>query len=107
MCFWGFSREFSGISCPAEGIEVDKNKAKAIREVPALTCEQELQSFMGKVNFIRRFVSNLAEKSHVFSELLKSMNREEFKWEEQHQRDFDTIKDYLSKPPYNDSSSEE
>ena len=50
------------------------------------------------MNYLRRFISNLAGKIKVFSCLIKLKELEEFKWEEQHQATFDGIKGYLSKP---------
>ena len=50
------------------------------------------------MNYLRRFISNLAEKTKVFSDLIKLKEVEEFKWEEQHHVAFDGIKGYLSKP---------
>ena len=54
---------------------------------------------MGQVNYLRRFIYNLVGKTKVFSDLIKLKEEEEFKWEEQHQTNFDGIKGYLSKPP--------
>ena len=50
------------------------------------------------MNYLRRFISNLAWKIKVFSDLIKLKEVEEFKWEKQHQIAFDGIKGYLSKP---------
>ena len=51
------------------------------------------------MNYLRRFISNLARKTKVFSYRIKLKEVEEFKWEKQHQTAFDEIKGYLSKPP--------
>ena len=50
------------------------------------------------MNYLRRFISNLVEKTKVLSDLIKLKEVEEFKWEKQHQIAFDGIKGYLSKP---------
>ena len=78
---------------------MDKNKAKAIISAKAPQNKKELQKFLGKVNYLRRFIFNLAGKTKVFSDLIKMKEVEEFKWEEQDQEAFDGIKGYLSKPP--------
>ena len=49
------------------------------------------------MNYLRRFISNLAAKTKVFSDLIKLKEVEEFKWEKQYQTTFDGIKGYLSK----------
>ena len=54
---------------------------------------------MGQLNFLRRFISNLAGKVKVFSELLKLKEEEEFRWEPRHQKAFEAIKLYLTRPP--------
>ena len=51
------------------------------------------------MNYLRTFISNIAGKTKVFSDLIKLKEVEEFKWEKQHQTTFDGIKGYLSKPP--------
>nr|KYP73932.1 Retrovirus-related Pol polyprotein from transposon 17.6 [Cajanus cajan] len=43
------------------------------------------KSLMGKINFLRRFISNLSGKTKVFSHLLRLKKEEEFRWEEEHQ----------------------
>ena len=79
-------------------MEVDQNKAKAIILAKAPQNKKELQKFLDKVTYLRKFISNLARTTKVFSDLIKLKVVEEFKWEKQHQISFDGIKGYLSKP---------
>ena len=51
------------------------------------------------MNYLRRFISNLAWKTKVFYDLIKLKEVEEFNWEKHHQATFDGIKGYLFKPP--------
>ncbi|XP_050217340.1 uncharacterized protein LOC126668171 [Mercurialis annua] len=90
---------FLGFLVHERGIEVDQNKTKAIREAKPPRNKTELQRFLGQVNYLRRFISNLAGKTKVFSELLKLKKEDVFRWETIHQEAFDEIKDYLMKPP--------
>ena len=53
---------------------------------------------MGQANFLRRFISNIASKTKVFSPLLRLKDHEYFTWNEEHQLAFDIIKRYLSTP---------
>ena len=46
--------------------------------------KKELHKFFSQVNYLRRFISNLAGKTKVFSDLIKPKDVKEFKWEEQH-----------------------
>jgi hypothetical protein len=54
---------------------------KAIDEAIPPANKTELQSLLGKINFIRRFISNLLERILSFSPLLKLKNNQEFKWD--------------------------
>jgi hypothetical protein len=53
------------------GIEVGKKSMKAIDAVIPPTNLKELQSLLGKINFVRRFISNLSQKVLPFSPLLR------------------------------------
>ncbi|XP_020229218.1 uncharacterized protein LOC109810221 [Cajanus cajan] len=72
--------EFLGFVIHQKGIEVDRNKTKAIMETRPPSNKKELQSLLGKVNFLRRFISNLSGKTKVFSPLLRLKKEEEFRW---------------------------
>ncbi|XP_045822040.1 uncharacterized protein LOC123914923 [Trifolium pratense] len=61
--------------------------------------KKQLQSLLGKINFLRRFISNLSGKAQPFSPLLKLKKDDIFKWGMEQQKAFDEIKTYLSKPP--------
>ncbi|GKV35499.1 hypothetical protein SLEP1_g43756 [Rubroshorea leprosula] len=99
-CAFGVSAgNFLGYLVHERGLEVDKNKARAVIEVKPPQNKKELQRFLGQVNFLRRFISNLAWKTRGFSPLLKLKSEVDFKWEEHHQSAFDMIKRYLSRPP--------
>ena len=60
-------------------MEVDQNKAKAIISAKALKNKKEIQKFLGQVNYLRRFISNMVGKTKVFSNLIKLKEVEEFK----------------------------
>ena len=71
---------------------MDQNKVKAIISTKAPQNKKEIQKFLGQVNYLRRFISNLVGKTKVFFDLIKLKEVEEFKWEEHHQTTFDGIK---------------
>ena len=81
-----------------KGIEINQNKAKAIVDLKPPSTKKQLQSLLGKINFLRRFISNLSGKTKVFSPLLKIKKDSEFHWEQEQQEAFDAIKEYLTKP---------
>ncbi|KAI5335080.1 hypothetical protein L3X38_025213 [Prunus dulcis] len=99
-CVFGVQAgNFLGFLVHQSGIEVDRNKAKSIIEALPPRNKKELQSLLGKINFLRRFISNSAGKIQPFSSLLRLKQEQTFKWEEQHQQVFQEIKHYLSNPP--------
>ncbi|XP_051141292.1 uncharacterized protein LOC127258485 [Andrographis paniculata] len=54
------SRNLLGFMVHNKGIEMDSNKTKAIINARAPENLKQLQGFLGQVNFLRRFVSNVA-----------------------------------------------
>ena len=71
-CTFGVSAgQFLGFMVHERGIEISQKTISAIDKVEALITKVELQSLIGKINFIRRFVSNLSGKIQLFSSLLK------------------------------------
>ena len=54
--------QFLGFMVHERGIEVGQKSIKAINEAVPPTTKIELQSLLGNINFIRRFISNLSER---------------------------------------------
>jgi hypothetical protein len=99
-CAFGVSAgEFLGFLVHEGGIEVGKKSMKAIDEVVPPTNLKELQSLLGKINFVRRFISNLSQKVLPFSPLLKIKKDQKFVWGDEQQKAFDEIKRYMKEPP--------
>jgi hypothetical protein len=44
------------------------------------TMKRELQQLIGKINFVRRFISNLSGRIESFMDLVKNKVDEEFHW---------------------------
>jgi len=99
-CPFGVSAgQFLGFMVHERGIEISQKNISAINKVEAPTTKVELQSLIGKINFVRRFISILSEKIQPFSSLLKLKADQEFVWGEEHQKALDEIKHYLVNPP--------
>ncbi|CAN6706466.1 unnamed protein product [Malus baccata var. baccata] len=90
---------FLGFLVHQRGVEVDKNKSWAIMESPSPTNKVQLQRLLGKINFLRRFIANLAGKIQPLTPLLRLKDKENFEWGPPHQKAFDSIKAYLTSPP--------
>jgi hypothetical protein len=91
--------DFLGFVVHKKGIEINQNKIKAILETRPPSTKKELQFLLGKINLLRRFISNLSGKTEVLSPLLRLRKEDSFIWGQEHQKAFDAIKDYLAKPP--------
>jgi hypothetical protein len=99
-CAFGVSAgEFLGFLVHEGGIEVGKKSMKAIDEVVPPTNLKELQSLLGKINFVRRFISNLSQKVLLFSPLLRVKKDQKFVWDDEQQKAFNEIKEYMKEPP--------
>ncbi|XP_070677779.1 uncharacterized protein [Malus domestica] len=99
-CAFGVSAgNFLGFLVHHRGIEVDENKARAIINAPPPTTKKQLQSLLGKINFLRRFIANSAGKMKAFSTLLKLKDSDTFAWTTEHQATFTQIKVSLTTPP--------
>jgi hypothetical protein len=99
-CAFGVSaEEFLGFLVHEGGIEVGKKSMKAIDEVVPPTNLKELQSLLGKINFVRRFISNLSQKVLPFSLLLRIKKDHKFVWGDEQQKAFNEIKRYMKEPP--------
>ena len=99
-CAFGVSAgQFLGFMVHERGIEVSQGSIKGIKNTVPPSNKTELQSLIGKINFIRRFISNLSGRLEPFMPLLKLKADQEFVWGEHQQKAFDDIKEYLSSPP--------
>ena len=90
---------FLGFVVHKKGIKINENKTKAILETKVPSTKKEFQCLLGKINFLRRFISNLSGKTQTFSPLLQLKKEEMFRWDPEHQKAFDEIKSYLTSPP--------
>ena len=80
-CAFGVSaRKFLGFIIHEKGIEIGSKRVEAMKHVGAPTCKKDLQKFLGKVNFLRRFISNLSGKIDVFTPILHLKYEAEFIW---------------------------
>uniref|UniRef100_A0A2N9FKE8 Integrase catalytic domain-containing protein n=1 Tax=Fagus sylvatica TaxID=28930 RepID=A0A2N9FKE8_FAGSY len=80
-----------------KGIEIDPAKVQAIRSMPAPKTEKEIRSFLGRINYIARFIAQLTATCEPLFKLLRKDVK--IKWTEDCQRAFDKIKEYLLNPP--------
>jgi hypothetical protein len=58
-----------------------------------------VQKLLGKINYLRRFIANLAGKVESFLPLIHLKHEKEFRWGNEQKEAFDKIKEYLVSPP--------
>jgi hypothetical protein len=87
------------------GVEIDPKKIETINKIKEPTNRTEVQSLLGKVNYWRRFITNLAGKVEPLLPLVPLKHEKGFVWGTS-QWAFDRIKEYLRKSPVLHASRE-
>jgi hypothetical protein len=80
-----------------EGIKIDPKRVKVIQQIDILRNEKSIQSFIGKINFLRRFIPNFAEVIKYITDMLKK--DAEIKWIPKAKESFENIKQALVQSP--------
>ena len=80
-----------------EGIKIGPKKIKAILQISHPRNIKELQSFIGKINFLRIFIPNLAE---LLGNITNTLKKEQgVKWTLEAKKSFELVKQVLTKTP--------
>ena len=85
-----------GFVISTKGIEIDLDKVRAIQELLPPRTQKEVRVFLGQLNYIARFISQLTTKCDPIFRLLKKRDLGE--WDEECQSAFDKVKEYLMNP---------
>jgi len=80
-----------------DGIRIDPARVQAIQQIDLPRNKKEIQSFNGKMNFLRHFVPNLAEHLKEVTNMLKKDSQ--VKWTEEAVKSFNLVKLALSSAP--------
>ncbi|XP_040942324.1 uncharacterized protein [Gossypium hirsutum] len=68
------SRKLLGFVVSEKGIEIDPDKVKAIPELRPPHTQKKVRGFLGRLNYIARFISQLTEKCDPIFRLVKKHN---------------------------------
>ena len=79
------------------GIEVDLEKTKAILDMPAPRTEKEIRGFLGRLQYISRFIARLTDICEPIFRLLRK--NQPTVWNDDCQCAFEKIKECLLSPP--------
>nr|XP_061820643.1 uncharacterized protein K02A2.6-like [Nerophis lumbriciformis] len=97
-CQFGVSEIiFLGDKLSAHGVQPDDEKIHAIQRMPSPTDKTGVQRILGVVNYIGKFIPNLAVKTSCIRELLH--NDTEFKWTSRHENEWQRLKETLTTAP--------
>ena len=95
-CAFGVaSGKFLGFMVSHRGIEANLEKIKAILDMKPSQNIKEVQSLIGRVTALNRFVSKATDKCLPFFKVLKKA----FEWTDECQRAFQDLKTYLVTAP--------
>ena len=88
---------FLGIIVGADGLRVDEEKIKSIRDWPSPTTMGEVRSFHGLAGFYRWFVHNFSTIAAPLTEVIKK--NVGLKWEQAQEEAFQILKGKLTQAP--------
>lgn len=81
----------------AEGVKIDPKRVEEIQKLSLPRSKKDIQSFLGTINFIRRFIANFAELTKHITCMLKKSS--EVKWTDQARSSFQAIKEAIGSAP--------
>lgn len=88
---------FFGEVLTSQGLKPDPCKLDAIRQMSPPQTKAELQSFLGLVNYMKRYSAKLTELSAPLREILKADHG--WMWESSQQKSFEQIKAEITSAP--------
>lgn len=91
------SVKYLGHVLTPEGLGLDQKRVTDILQVPPPVNKKELQTFLGMVTFVSRFIPHMSETTAPLRELLKKDAA--WVWEDGHQASFEALREALAKAP--------
>ena len=86
---------YLGFLIDKAGIRPDPERTNLISQLQEPCNVTEVQRFLGKANYYRKFIPQLARIAHPLYELTMSKGKDKFCWQAEHQSAFDQIKAIL------------
>jgi hypothetical protein len=88
---------FSGFIVSSDGMIIDPERTQAIAKLPPPSSKKSMQSFLGQINFVRRFVPSFSEMVRPLQNLIKK--DVQYHWGPQENQAFDSIKKSIVEAP--------
>jgi hypothetical protein len=80
-----------------DGVKIDPSRVEAIHKLSLPRSKKDIQSFLGTINFIKRFIENFVELTkHITCMLIKDS---EVKWTKEARHSFENIKEAIMTDP--------
>ena len=73
-----------------QGVKIDPARVEAIQSIPLPRSKKDIQRFLGKINFLIRFIPNYAEIVKKITDMLKKDAK--VKWDKEARESFQRIK---------------
>jgi hypothetical protein len=88
---------FYGQVITPEGMRINPDSVEAIRRMEPPPDKTTLQSFLGMVNYMKRYSKDLTQLSHPLRDLVKEGTI--YRWDPEHQVAFDALKEEIARSP--------
>nr|GEW57253.1 putative reverse transcriptase domain-containing protein [Tanacetum cinerariifolium] len=95
--FWLQEVQFLGHVVNQSGIHVDPSKIEAVKNWEAPTKPSEIRSFLGLVDYYRRFIANFSKIAKPLTSL--TQKNKKYEWGIEPEEAFQTLKDNLCNAP--------
>jgi hypothetical protein len=86
-----------GFIVSSEGMIIDPERTQVIAKLPPPTSKKSMQSFLGQINFVRRFVPSFSEMVRPLQNLIKKDTQ--YHWGPLENQDFNAIKKAIIDAP--------
>ena len=86
-------RTFLGFVISPKGITIHSRRIEAIKDIILPHNKKAMHSFIGKINFVRRFISSFAEIVKPLQDMIKKYFN--FRWTKERREAFDKIKEAI------------
>jgi hypothetical protein len=80
-----------------DGVKIDPRRVEAIQKLSLPRSKKDIQSFLGTINFIRRFIANFVELTKYITCMLRKDSK--VKWTEEARHSFESIKNAIMIAP--------
>lgn len=88
---------YLGHKCSKQGVSPDPGRVECVKNIPPPKNVKQLQSFLGLVNYYRKFIPNAARIALPLTELLKKEIK--FEWTNECQKAMEELKRAIINPP--------